>query len=68
LSAAARSAGSIIFPWLTWGLRPRLYSAARFAGFAPVLFTDYARRYCVVQDVSSITNDVCNDESSTPRK
>jgi hypothetical protein len=25
-------------------------------------------RYCVVHDVSSITNDVCNEESSTPRK
>jgi len=24
--------------------------------------------YCVVQDVSSMTNDVCSDESSFPRK
>ena len=24
--------------------------------------------YCVVQDVSSITNDVCSEESSVPRK
>jgi hypothetical protein len=34
-SAAARSAGSMLFLRSTWGLRPRLYSAVRFADSAP---------------------------------
>lgn len=33
-----------------------------------LIYARVVQRYCVVQDVSSITKDVCNDESSVPRK
>ena len=34
-SAITRFAGSRIFAFVTWGLRPRLYASARFAGSIP---------------------------------
>ena len=50
------------------GLAPQALFCRPLRGLGVQPLADYARRYCVVQDVSSITNEVANDESSTPRK
>src|SRR6185369_4601703 len=43
LSPASRA--RIVFLFVSWGLRPRLYAVARFAGFAVIAFASFVARF-----------------------
>jgi hypothetical protein len=45
-----------------------IINEGELVGLAHAVKADWFVYYCVAQDVSSITNDVCSEESSVPRK